>query len=69
MVLRSFNHPPEWKRKDMGEVDLFRNGSLKQIPSLLLGNQQFSSQVSSDSLQADIPAVQFCRVGLAAVVV
>jgi hypothetical protein len=35
----------------MGEVDLFRNGSLEQLPSLLSGgNQQLSSQVSSGSL-------------------
>ena len=31
----------------MGRVDLYRNGSLEQILSVLSGNQQFSSQVSS----------------------
>ena len=34
----------------MGEVDLFRNGSLEQIPSVLSENWQFGSQVSSGSL-------------------
>jgi hypothetical protein len=34
----------------MGEVDLFRNGSLGQVPSVLSGNQQFSSQASISSL-------------------
>jgi hypothetical protein len=34
----------------MGEVDLFKSGSLEQIPSALSGNQQFSSQVSKGSL-------------------
>jgi hypothetical protein len=42
-------HQREWKRKDTGEVDLFRNGSLEQILSLLLENQQFSSQESADA--------------------
>ena len=59
----------------MGEVDLFRNGSLEQIPSALLGNQQFNSQVSSSTLIhsqtvsfTDILAVQFSSVGTVAVV-
>jgi hypothetical protein len=33
----------------MGEVDLFRNGSLEQLPSVLSENQQFISQVSNGS--------------------
>jgi hypothetical protein len=49
-LLSSAHHPPEVvERKDMEQVDLFRSGSLEQIPSALSGNQQFSSQVSSSS--------------------
>jgi hypothetical protein len=33
----------------MGEVDLFRNGTLEQIPSVQSGSQQFSLQISSGS--------------------
>lgn len=34
----------------MGEVDLFRSGSLKQLSSVLSGNRQFGLQVSNSSL-------------------
>jgi hypothetical protein len=51
-------------------VDLFRNGSLEKLSSVLSGNWQFGSQVnigSSIHLKhfTDIPAVQFCRVRIA----
>lgn len=52
MFLKCFNlpsahHSPEVVEiKDLGEVEQFRNGSLERILSWLLGNQQFSSQVS-----------------------
>jgi hypothetical protein len=51
----------------MGELDLFRNGSLEQIPSAWSGNQQFSSQVnSSGSIHfPGTPAVQLSGVGIA----
>jgi hypothetical protein len=49
----------------MEEVDLFRNGSLEQITSVLSGNWQFSPQVSSSSSSSitdknftDTPAVE-----------
>ena len=41
------HHPPEVAEKKGRGVDLFRNGSLERISSVLLGNRQFSSQVSS----------------------
>lgn len=53
MFLKRFNlpcahHSPEVVEiKDVGEVEQFRNGSLERILSRLLGNQQFSSQVST----------------------
>jgi hypothetical protein len=53
MVLKYINlpfSPPSItgseKKKDMGEMDLFKNGSLEQLPSLLYGKWQFSSKVS-----------------------
>jgi hypothetical protein len=57
IVLKCFNlplNPPptrgSTKERIRGrEVDLFRNGSLEQILSVLSGNQQFSSQVSNSS--------------------
>jgi hypothetical protein len=55
-------------------VNLFRNGSLEQLPSVLSENLQFSSQESAAVAQSthkhftDTPAVQFSRAGIAAMV-
>ena len=53
MVLKFFNlpfSPPPTRssgKEDMGEVDLFRNGSLEQLAPVLSGNWQSSSQESA----------------------
>ena len=79
MVLKHSNLPPSppptsGSRKERlleyRGMDLFRNGSLEQIPSALSGNQQFSSQESAGATQStckhfmDMPAVHFDRVGI-----
>jgi hypothetical protein len=53
-VLKHFNLPfilpskiISGKETVMGEVNLFRNVSLKQLPSVVSGNLQFSSQESA----------------------
>jgi hypothetical protein len=45
------------EKEGYGEVDLFRNSSLEQLPSVLSGNRQFSSQVSSSSSSAHSQAL------------
>jgi hypothetical protein len=58
MVLKCFNLPSSppptrgSRKEDIGEVDLFRNGSLEQILSALSGNQQFSSSESAATAQS-----------------
>lgn len=45
------HQPPEvMEKKGYRGVDLFRNGSLRQIPSALSGNQQFSSRETAAQL-------------------
>ena len=39
-------------------MDLFRNCSLEQIPSVLSGNQQFSSQESAAAAEAEAEAAE-----------
>ena len=57
--------------EDTGELDLFRNSSLEQIPSALSGTQQFSSQESAEAAPStwkhftNILAVQLSGVRIA----
>ena len=58
----------------MRKVDLFRNGSLEQIPFMLLGNQQFSSHTGQQQqldllTNTDTSAIWFSNAMIAAAVV